>query len=95
MASDITAETLRATDDWGTFYSADNGENVACPHFPFYFWRTHAGQEVDIVMEEGATVQAVECKLSGSASAPTLWRETYPDARFSVINRDNYLDALL
>lgn len=61
----------------------------------FHFWRTHAGQEVDIVIETGSEVRAVECKLSGSASVPTLWRETYPDAPFSVINRDNYLDALL
>ncbi|MDO8514303.1 MAG: ATP-binding protein [bacterium] len=61
----------------------------------FYFWRTHAGHEVDIVREKSGVLTAIECKWSGSARAPALWRETYPAARFAVVNRENYTDMLL
>lgn len=61
----------------------------------FYFWRTHSGHEIDIVTEESGQVRAIECKFSGEARVPPLWRETYPQAGFSFINRDNYLDMLL
>ena len=58
----------------------------------FYFWRTHAGHEIDIIMESGGKIRAIECKWSGDARAPALWGATYPGARFCVVNRDNYLD---
>ena len=61
----------------------------------YYFWRTHTGKEVDIVSESGGSLTAIECKWSTEASAPALWRETYPESGFMVINRENYLDALL
>jgi predicted AAA+ superfamily ATPase len=62
----------------------------------YYFWRTHAGQEVDIIKESNGALAAIECKWSETRSSPPAsWRESYPDASFRVINRKNYLDALL
>lgn len=61
----------------------------------FYFWRTHAGQEVDIVRESNGTVTAIECKWSGDAKPPKLWSATYPEAAFVTINKENYLTVLL
>ena len=62
----------------------------------YYFWRTHAGQEVDIIKESDGVLTAIECKWSdGRSSPPSAWRESYPDASFQTINRKNYLDALL
>ena len=61
-----------------------------------YFWRTHRGQEVDLVIEAADGLKALECKWSPQTVAPpSEWRETYPEAQFSVIHRDNYLDYLL
>ena len=61
----------------------------------YYFWRTHTGKEVDIVRERGGALTAIECKWLTEASAPALWRETYPESAFMVINKENYLDVLL
>lgn len=62
----------------------------------YYFWRTHAGQEVDIIMESGGALTAIECKWSDdSAKAPPAWREAYPDAAFKIIHKENYLDFIL
>ncbi|MBI5458082.1 ATP-binding protein [Candidatus Kaiserbacteria bacterium] len=61
----------------------------------FYFWRTHAGQEIDIIRESSGKISAIECKWQGEAKVPALWSETYPGAKFEVINRKNYLDVFL
>ena len=62
----------------------------------YYFWRTHTGQEIDIIKESGATIAAFECKWQKSgAKIPDLWKKTYPGADFNVISKSNYLDFLL
>ena len=62
----------------------------------YYFWRTHAGQEVDVIKESNGALTAIECKWSADRSSPpSSWHESYPDASFRVINRKNYLDELL
>jgi len=61
----------------------------------YYFWRTHQGQEIDIIKESNGALSAIECKWSGEKSfPPPSWKESYPDASFQVINRENYLDNL-
>lgn len=60
----------------------------------FYFWRTHTRKEVDIVRESRGALSAYECKWSGDAKAPKLWKATYPDADFHVMNRDNIFHEL-
>lgn len=59
----------------------------------YYFWRTHTGQEIDIVKETNGHLSAIECKWSkNNNSEPALWKKTYPDASFEVVHKDNYLD---
>jgi len=61
----------------------------------YYFWRTHTGKEVDIIRESRGALVAIECKWSDTAKEPKLWKETYPDSSFMIVNRKNYLDALV
>lgn len=62
----------------------------------YYFWRTHAGQEIDIIKESNGVLTAIECKWSGDQSSPPpAWSESYPASSFRVVNRNNYLDTLL
>ena len=62
----------------------------------YYFWRTHAGQEIDIIKETNGKLTAIECKWQDAdISAPPQWSAAYPEAGFKVIHKDNYLDFLL
>lgn len=61
----------------------------------YYFWRTHSGSEVDIVRESRGKITAIECKWNKTAREPKLWRATYPESEFLVINKENCLDVLL
>ena len=62
----------------------------------YYFWRTHTGQEIDIIKESNGIITAIECKWSDEQSLPpSLWSESYKDASFSIVNKNNYLDLLL
>lgn len=60
----------------------------------YYFWRTYAGAEIDLVVEEGGKLLPYEIKLKKSRkSAPKAWAEVY-GTEFYCINRDNYLNFL-
>ena len=63
----------------------------------YYFWRTHAGQEIDIIKESNGEITAIECKWSEQTkkSAPSSWKNAYPEAKYAIINKENYLDYLL
>lgn len=62
----------------------------------YYFWRTHAGQEVDIIKESDGKIAAFECKWSrGAVAAPEAFLKAYPNAEFKVVNKDSYLDLLV
>ena len=63
----------------------------------YYFWRTHTGQEIDIIKESNGSLTAIECKWSvaNKVTVPTLWNETYPNTNFEIINKGNYLDYIL
>ncbi len=58
----------------------------------FYFWRTWDRQEIDLVEEREGKLFGYEFK-SGSKlqKAPKLWRSTYPEAEYEVINKDNFM----
>lgn len=62
----------------------------------FYFWRTYDNQEIDLVEDNGESLNAFEFK-SGKAipKIPKIFKETYPEAQFQVVNSQNYLDFLL
>jgi predicted AAA+ superfamily ATPase len=62
-----------------------------------YYWRTHQGQEVDLVEEREGKLYGYECKWSNKkiSQPPHDWTETYPHATYELIHRDNYLHFLL
>jgi len=62
----------------------------------FYFWRTHTGQEIDLVKNSKKGLEAIEIKWKkDNVKEPALWKKTYPESSFSIISKNNYLDILL
>ncbi len=62
-------------------------------HGNVFFWRTWDKQEIDYLEERDGSLNAYEFKYGGkSVRPPKTWVEAYPEAEFSVISRDNYLD---
>ncbi|MBU1070788.1 ATP-binding protein [Patescibacteria group bacterium] len=61
-----------------------------------YFWRLHSGAEIDYLEEYGGGLHGYEFKWSNKKiNAPKSWQETYPNSKFKLINRDNYLDLVI
>jgi predicted AAA+ superfamily ATPase len=62
-----------------------------------YFWRTYDQQEVDLVEEREGRLHGYEFKWSqvNRISPPKDWLDTYTNADFTVIGRDNYQEILL
>ena len=93
---------LSSRDDvgklWKNFVYSELLKQSAIADKPdnYYFWRTHTGQEIDLIKEQGTAVEAIECKWSaGKIAAPTKWRQTYPEAIFRAITKDDYPEAFL
>ncbi|MBK9337437.1 MAG: ATP-binding protein [Lewinellaceae bacterium] len=67
-------------------------------HFRFanrYFWRTHTGAELDFLEESGGILSGYEFKWgSKTPTAPATWLETYPQATFKGVNRENFMDFI-
>ncbi|MCE7863721.1 MAG: ATP-binding protein [Bacteroidetes bacterium CHB5] len=60
-------------------------------HANNYFWRTHDRQEIDWVEERTGKLFGYEFKLTNNkVKAPKAWREAYPDAKFTVVNKENF-----
>ncbi len=60
-----------------------------------YFWRTYDQKEIDWVEEREGKLFGYEIKWSDKkCKEPKLWRETYENAEFKVINQDNYLEFI-
>ncbi|MDX1906270.1 MAG: ATP-binding protein [Bacteroidia bacterium] len=61
----------------------------------FYFWRTYTGAELDFVEERDGKLFGYEMKWSNNkAKAPASWLETYPEATFTLLNQENYLEFI-
>lgn len=60
-----------------------------------YFWRTYDKKEIDLIEEREGKLFGYEFKYSKIAKEPKAWKETYPQASFEVINKDNYLDFVV
>jgi uncharacterized protein len=67
---DLDSHPIRGAS-WETFVIEDllRRERVAHPHSQFFFWRTAAGAEIDLVVERGSKRYAVEVK-SGRGDRP-------------------------
>ena len=61
----------------------------------FYFWRTYDRQEIDLVEESSDALNALEFKWGNKEpDVPAIFKKTYPDATFDVVNKVNYLDFI-
>lgn len=61
----------------------------------FYFWRTYDRQEIDLIEETDGRIHAFEFKWGvKEAKAPAGFRQNYPEAGYSVINRNNFYEFL-
>ncbi len=62
----------------------------------FYFWRTYNNQEIYLIEENGQGIEAFEIKTGKKMpKVPRPFAESYHNAPFSYINRENYLDFIL
>ena len=60
-----------------------------------YFWRTYDRKEIDLIEEREGKLYGYEIKWSSKKQKkPLEWLETYENAEYSVINRENYLDFI-
>lgn len=60
-----------------------------------YFWRTYTQKEIDLIEEHGEKLYGIEFKWSEKhSSPPKLWLETYNNASYQEINRNNYLNFI-
>jgi uncharacterized protein len=61
-----------------------------------YFWRTYSGAELDLVEEREGKLFGYEFKWkSGKFKPPATWLETYDNALFELVNRDNFLEFVV
>lgn len=80
---------------WENFLVVERMKNLAYSrsHARAYFWRTYTGAELDYVEERDGGLFGYEFKSGTRASrCPPRWQQTYPEAKFQVINRSNYLE---
>jgi len=63
----------------------------------YYFWRTYDGQEIDLLeIDNYQNIKARETKWkSDKAKIPAAFAKAYPDAEFTLINQNNYLDSII
>lgn len=60
-----------------------------------YFWRTYRQQELDLVEEREGRLFGYEMKWGKtSAKPPTEWQAAYPEAAFTLVNQENYLEFI-
>jgi predicted AAA+ superfamily ATPase len=61
-----------------------------------FFWRSWSGHEVDFVEERDGKLFGYEFKWTKDrVLKPKLWLETYPQATFDVVSRENFLDFIV
>ncbi len=61
----------------------------------FYFWRTYDQQEIDLIEEQNGMLTALEMKSGKKiTSVPKAFAKAYPDATFSVVNPDTFMEFI-
>ncbi len=61
-----------------------------------FFWRLHTGAELDYIEEREDQLAGYEFKFSRKkVKAPVSWKETYPSATFTLVNKENYLPFII
>lgn len=83
---------------WENFLVSERRKYLAYKRKPVnpYFWRTHAQQEIDYIEEAGGLLQAIEFKWNENTKArlPESFANAYPGSKFSIVNRENYMEFL-
>jgi predicted AAA+ superfamily ATPase len=60
-----------------------------------YFWRTTTKQEIDRIEERNGQIEAFEYKWrTQKSSVPSQFAKNYPEAKYTVVTQDNYLDYI-
>jgi len=63
----------------------------------YYFWRTYDQQEIDFLEVEEQELRGYECKWRGHKNVirePGAFARAYPDAEFTVVTPENYLENI-
>lgn len=60
-----------------------------------FFWRTYDQKEIDIVEERRGRLYGFECKYAKEkVKVPKDFIKAYPNSKFKLVNKENYLDYL-
>jgi predicted AAA+ superfamily ATPase len=63
--------------------------------FNAYFWRTYDRKEIDLIEESGGKLRAFEVKWQEKTiRPPSDWQNAYPNSKFQLIHRGNYLEFI-
>lgn len=61
-----------------------------------FFWRHKSKQEIDWVEVDGDAIRAYELKWKlRKVKIPPQWAKAYPESKFVVVDKDNYLDYII
>jgi len=61
----------------------------------YYFWRTYDKKEIDLIEEYGGKLYGYEFKWKDDKTKPPKdWLETYNNASYEIINKENFLDFI-
>ena len=73
------------------FFVSERMKKGSLEIFPpeIMFWRTRAGQEIDVIEKSGPNISAFECKWKDSVLAPAQFSKAYPNAKFASVNISN------
>lgn len=83
---------------WENFLIAERMKKVAYGQMygRNHFWRTHTGAELDYVEERSGQLHGYEFKWKPKKRRPPrTWLETYPQATFDTVDRDNFLSFVV
>ena len=75
------------------FFVSERMKKGSLEIFPpeIMFWRTRAGQEIDVIEKSGPNISAFECKWKDVVLAPKQFLKAYPNATFTPVNIDTIL----
>ncbi len=58
----------------------------------YYFWRTYDKQEIDLIEEQGGQLSGFEFSYKkAKRTIPRDWKNSYPNATYDIITKDNFL----
>lgn len=64
-------------------------------HIRSYYWRNRHKSEIDLIEEEGSSLAATEIKLGNKKPRlPADFKRTYPDVKYTIVNRSNFVTTL-